>query len=201
MWILLAVIITATGIFTVPSIISSFRNIMHETLQNGNTDSEQTAHEDLDHGESAAVRKPLCRYSREDEAFHIESAELDEAERRQVSRPSADRIDSSLLALTLGPDPEELSMGYFSAFPAGTEYIGSRLIRNALYIAFSEQLGTDHPLGEFGIELAAMQTAQALADFPSVQQIIILSGEETVFGPFPLSESSTRVIPPSAAVQ
>lgn len=171
LWILLAAVILISAALFLPSIIRNIRSY------------ESLLHESSRDAESAGVQpvlRALAVYR--DNGLHAEVTGIPV----YGSSAAATRYDRLMTALLRNPRLEELEQGYLTMIPAGTSYIGSRLIRNTLYIEFSSQFFEPHPLGDQGRAAAVAQIAETLREAEGVHQFLLIHRYEIKEGPVPV---------------
>lgn len=171
LWIIPACIIVVTGIITIPRIarnISKYMPAVRETS-------------------SPAVMSPASMVPRA--LVRISEGVLSAEITPTGAYPAADSrtaYDRAVTALLVPPSPEELALGYITCIPEGTRYLGSRLVRHALYIELSSQVMGKTALGTEGTDAMLDQFAVTLGRLDAVRQFLLISGDEVIAGPLPV---------------
>ncbi len=171
LWILLAVIIITSSAVLLPGIIGNIRS--YESLL---IDTPRAA-------ESAGIQ-PILRALTiyRDDQLHAEVTGIP-VYGSSSSRTLYDRLITGILR---APTIDELEKGYLSMIPPGTKYIGSRRIRRTVYIEFSKEFYSAHPLGEDGRKAATDQITATLKGIEGVSAFLLIHGDEVMEGPIPV---------------
>ncbi len=171
LWILLAVVILTSAAVFLPRIIrniSSYESLLHESSREAESAGVQP------------VLRALAVYRNNGLQAEITGIPV------YGSSAASTPYDQLMTALLRSPRLEELEQGYLTMIPSGTSYIGSRLIRNTLYIEFSSEFYASHPLGEQGKAAAVAQVAETLRGAEGVHQFLLIQMNEIKQGPVPV---------------
>ncbi len=171
LWIIPACIIIAAGIITGPRIVRNIRSYLPAVQQTA-------ARSSLSY--TSGVPRALVKLDQRELLAEISPI---------PAFPAADArtlYDRTVTALLAPPSPEELALGYITCIPEGTRYIGSKLVRSALYIELSPHILRETALGEDGTDAMLKQFAVTLGMLDAVRQFLLIAGDEVIAGPLPV---------------
>ncbi len=170
MWILLAAVVVAAMVYSIPAALRTYRGSeLEETVRTYLEKRSDTVETQMMY-----YQANLFFLSPEENGTLILSP-------RSIEIGYSNGLDLLIEGLLEGPSLEELQEGTITLIPEATTLRGSSIIRNVAYIEFGAELQVPGSFGNEGTEYACRQIAATARSLPYIEECVILIDGATFY--------------------